>query len=65
VSRRTYQGAGKKGFGNARATRNKLEQIIARQSQRIGVLLGAILHNGAGLLIAMSIFLFYAFFCTW
>jgi predicted AAA+ superfamily ATPase len=62
VSRRIYQGAGKKGFGSARAARNKLDQIIASQSQRIGVLLGAILHNSAGLLIA--IFYLYAFFCT-
>ena len=38
VSRRIYQGAGKKGFGNARAARNKLEKIISRQSQRIGTL---------------------------
>jgi len=38
VSRRIYQGAGKKGFGNARAVRNKLEQIIGSQSQRIGTL---------------------------
>jgi len=38
VSRRIYQGAGKKGFGNARAVRNKLEQIISTQSQRIGTL---------------------------
>jgi hypothetical protein len=38
VSRRIYRGAGKKGFGNARAVRNKLEQIISIQSQRIGTL---------------------------
>ena len=38
VARRIHQGAGRKGFGNARAVRNKLEQIVSSQSQRIGTL---------------------------
>ena len=38
VGRRIHQGAGKKGFGNARAVRNKVEEIIVNQSQRIGTM---------------------------
>jgi len=38
VAQRIHQGSGQKGFGNARAVRNELEQIIGRQSDRIGTL---------------------------
>jgi replication-associated recombination protein RarA len=38
VAQRIHQGSGRKGFGNARAVRNELEQIIGRQSDRIGTL---------------------------
>jgi len=38
VAHRIHQGSGKKGFGNARSVRNELEQIISRQSDRIGTL---------------------------
>jgi len=38
VARRLHLGSGRKGFGNARAVRNELEQIISRQSARIGTL---------------------------
>ena len=38
VAHRIHQGSGRKGFGNARAVRNELEQIIGRQSDRIGTL---------------------------
>ena len=36
MAARIHEGAGTKGFGNARAVRNKLEQVITAQSQRIG-----------------------------
>ncbi len=37
VSRRISQDAGKKGFGNARAVRNKLEEFIGNQTHRLGM----------------------------
>ena len=36
LARRIHSLAGKKGFGNARAVRNKVEEIICRQTQRLG-----------------------------
>ena len=36
VARRVHQGAGKKGFGNARSVRNKVEQIIKAHGHRLG-----------------------------
>ncbi len=38
VARRLARHAGKKGFGNARAVRNKVEEIVGNQSQRLGSL---------------------------
>jgi SpoVK/Ycf46/Vps4 family AAA+-type ATPase len=38
MANRIHRGAGKKGFGNAREVRNKLEEIISQQSDRLGAL---------------------------
>lgn len=38
VANRIHRSAGKKGFGNAREVRNRLEQIVTEQSDRLGTL---------------------------
>ena len=38
MANRIHRGAGRKGFGNAREVRNKLEEIISQQSDRLGAL---------------------------
>jgi len=38
MANRIHRGAGKKGFGNAREVRNKLEDVISQQSDRLGAL---------------------------
>jgi SpoVK/Ycf46/Vps4 family AAA+-type ATPase len=38
VANRIHRNAGKKGFGNAREVRNRLEQVITEQSDRLGTL---------------------------
>ena len=38
MANRTHRGAGKKGFGNAREVRNKIEEVIANQSDRLGTM---------------------------
>jgi SpoVK/Ycf46/Vps4 family AAA+-type ATPase len=38
MANRIHRGAGKKGFGNAREVRNKVEEVIAQQSDRLGTM---------------------------
>ena len=38
MANRIHRGAGKKGFGNAREVRNKMEGVIAQQTNRLGTL---------------------------
>jgi SpoVK/Ycf46/Vps4 family AAA+-type ATPase len=38
MANRIHRGAGKKGFGNAREVRNKIEEVIAQQSDRLGTM---------------------------
>jgi replication-associated recombination protein RarA len=39
MANRIHSGAGKKGFGNAREVRNKVEEVIAKQSDRLGTMM--------------------------
>jgi SpoVK/Ycf46/Vps4 family AAA+-type ATPase len=38
MANRIHRGAGKKGFGNAREVRNQVEEVIAKQSDRLGTM---------------------------
>ena len=39
MANRIHRGAGKKGFGNAREVRNKVDEVIAQQTDRLGTMM--------------------------